>query len=118
MALGLSTSAYQCSKAAEVSISTTGSNMQLYQRNISLQPNTQYTLSFAAKSNTGHDLRAYLHEHTSGSTNYGISGQTFNLTSSGSFSPIASPHRPMPIPVMRACALVSGQCHQWRHVLD
>jgi len=58
-----------------------GNNIQLYQANINAEPNTNYELSFAAKSNTGCDLKADLLKHTELYDNYGLS-QEFNLTSS------------------------------------
>jgi hypothetical protein len=56
-----------------------GTNIQLYQMGLSLDPNTDYQLSFAAYSNTGRDLSVSLMKHGSPFTNYGISKQAFNL---------------------------------------
>ena len=47
---------FEGSKTGRVSITTPGTNVQLYQINVPLDPNTDYTLTFAAYSNTGHDL--------------------------------------------------------------
>ena len=69
------------SYAAKLSIPTQGSNVQFYQANVALEPNTNYSLSFAAYSNTGNDLRVDLLKHTELYDNYGLS-QEFNLTSS------------------------------------
>lgn len=44
---------YHCSNSARITIDEAGSNVQLYQRGIELQPNSQYQLRFAAKSSTG-----------------------------------------------------------------
>ncbi len=74
--------AYQCEKAAQVSLITVSSNMQLYQRNFLLKANTNYRLSFAATSNTGDDVVVYLHRHTAPYTKYGINGLRFDLTQS------------------------------------
>lgn len=79
--------AYEGASAAKVSITTQGSNVQLYQKGISLEPNTQYKLSFAAFSNTGHDLEVKLHKHGAPYINYGLdttvnlgkTWKTFNL---------------------------------------
>ena len=49
---------------------------------MSLEPNTDYELSFAAYSNTGHDLRVFLHKNTSPYTNYGLANYLVNLTTS------------------------------------
>ncbi len=70
--------------AGHVSISQAGSNVQVQQANLVLEPNTLYQLSFKAYSNTGHDLSVFLHKHTSPYTNYGLSNKVFKLTSSWS----------------------------------
>ncbi len=72
--------AYQCNLSARFAFSGSSNNMQLYQTGFALQPNTDYVLSFAATSNTGHDLSVYLQKHTSPYTNFGVSA-TVNLTS-------------------------------------
>lgn len=76
-----SSDAYKGSNSAQISISQQGSNVQLYQFNISLEPDTRYSLSFTAKSNTGHNLSVYVHEHDDDYTNYGLSNYVANLTS-------------------------------------
>ncbi len=70
--------------AGHVVINSPGSNVQLYQTGFPLEANTQYTLTFKAYSNTGHDLSIVLHKHTSPYTNYGLLDHTFNLTTSWS----------------------------------
>ena len=45
-----------------------------------LEPNTVYTLSFRAYSNTGHDLAVSLQKHGSPYTNYGLSDSVADLT--------------------------------------
>ena len=80
--ISLAGPAFQCDNAARLSFEKTGSNMQLYQTDFLLKANTQYRLSFAAYSNTGHDLRLYLQRHSSPYTSYGLNNETFNLTSS------------------------------------
>lgn len=60
---------------------TGGTNIQLYQKGISLEPKTRYRLSFAAYSTTGHDLKVKLIKHVSPYTGYGLD-QTFNLGTS------------------------------------
>ena len=66
--------------AARVGITTQGSNVQLYQSGLSLEPNTQYTLTFKAYSNTGHDVAVSVLKHVSPYTSYGLSKQVFDLT--------------------------------------
>lgn len=78
----LGSPAYEGTSAAKVGITTPGTNVQLYQTGISLEANTAYTLSFAARSNTGHDVSVVIHQHGSPYTNYGLSDFVANLTSS------------------------------------
>ena len=66
---------------AQVAISSTGSNIQLYQSGISLQAGVQYVLRFDAKSDNGQDMAIYLHKHGSPYNSYGLYGQVANLTS-------------------------------------
>lgn len=66
--------------AMQVSVTTEGTNVQLYQYGITLQPNTSYQLSFDAYSSTGHDVAVSVSRHVSPYTNYGLNGQVFNLT--------------------------------------
>ncbi len=59
--------------AAEVIIaSPAGTNRQLYQTGMVLEPLTRYRLSFSAYSTTGHDLAVVLQRHTSPFTIYGL----------------------------------------------
>ena len=74
------TDPYQGNYAAEVQIDQQGSNVQLYQKDITLEPNTVYELSFAAYSTNGNDLSVVVHEHDDDFTNYGLN-RTFNLSS-------------------------------------
>jgi hypothetical protein len=59
-------------------------NIQVYQNGVTLEPNTRYRLSFAAYSNTGHDLSVSILKHGSPSTNYGLSNYVANLGTSWS----------------------------------
>jgi len=79
--LGLTGDAYECTQAGQLQFSGSGSNMQLFQTGIALQPNTRYRLSFAATSNSGHDLGVYLHKHTAGYNSYGLDVENVDLTS-------------------------------------
>ncbi|MCD4810945.1 MAG: Ig-like domain-containing protein, partial [Methanosarcinales archaeon] len=84
---------YEENNAARLALSSGGSNIQLYQEGITLEPNTRYRLSFAAYSTTGHDVTVRLLKHVSPYTAYapdftanlGTSWQTFTteFTSSG-----------------------------------
>jgi hypothetical protein len=76
----LSSDRYECDQAFEASIYSEGSNVQLYQAGLYLQPNTPYQLRLAAKSTDGRDVRLYLHKHGSPYTNYGLNGLTLDLT--------------------------------------
>ena len=72
--------AYEGSAAACVTTDTGGTNIQLYQANLSLEPNTNYQLTFAAKSNTGHDFKVSMLKHVAPYTNYGLAYHNINLT--------------------------------------
>ncbi|CAG1004976.1 hypothetical protein METP3_03668 [Methanosarcinales archaeon] len=72
---------YEGSKSGNVVLYTGSTNIQLYQKGISLEPKTPYRLSFAAYSTTGHDLKVKLIKHVSPFTRYGLD-QTFNLSAS------------------------------------
>jgi hypothetical protein len=79
---GATRSGYEGGNAAEVSILGAGSNVQLFQYDVSLRPNTDYRLEFAARSNTGHDMEVRIHKHDSPYTDYwGLGYQRYDLTS-------------------------------------
>jgi len=61
------------SKTAAVQKAGSGSNIQLYQLNIDLQPNTNYRLSFDAKKTGGSGFSVFIHKHTEPYTPYGLS---------------------------------------------
>ena len=84
-----SSSAYEGVNAVHITLATTGTNMQFNQTNISLEPNTEYEIRFAAYSKTGHDLQLFLHKNTSPYTNYGLANQLVNLTTSWAFYTIS-----------------------------
>jgi len=73
---------YEGSNAARINIGGSGTNVQLNQAPLSLDPNTLYRLSFAAKCNTGHDVNVSLFSNQTGVPNYGLSSYAFDLTSS------------------------------------
>lgn len=66
--------------AALITVNATGSNTQLFQNGLTLEPNTEYMLSFAAYSNTGRNLRISLGKHSSPYTNYGLNRVIVDLT--------------------------------------
>jgi len=68
--------------AGHIKITAAGTNVQLYQAGLVLEPNTLYTLSFNAYSNTGHDLSVSLQQNVSPYTNYGLVSSVANLTNS------------------------------------
>jgi hypothetical protein len=74
------TNPYECLRSAEIAIQARGSNVQLFQPGITLQPDTTYRLSLAARSSTGRDVQLFLHRHTSPNTNYGLNNVTLDLT--------------------------------------
>lgn len=80
--LSASTPAYSGTNSAKATVNNSSSNIQLYQVGLSLQPNTQYRLSFAAYATAGRNLRVVLHEHDQDYTNYGINNQTLDLGNS------------------------------------
>lgn len=70
------------SRAGRVTIATPGTNVQLYQSGIRLEANTSYTLRFSAYSTSGNDVSLHLHKQNSPFTNYGVSNEVLDLTSS------------------------------------
>lgn len=80
--------------AARLTLNSGGTNIQLYQTGMILEPKTRYRLSFSAYSTTGHDIIVRLFKHGSPYTSYapnfkaylGTSWQTFTteFTSTGS----------------------------------
>ena len=69
-------------KAAHITITTAGTNVQLHQYGLTLEANTKYRLSFKAYCNTGHDVSISLQKHGSPYTNYGLLWRVFDLTGS------------------------------------
>ena len=78
-AMAVVTSAFECDHALQVTLNRAGKNVQLYQHNLALQPDTDYQLEFAAKSSRGQDLAVYLHDHVSGK-NYGLADYQVDVT--------------------------------------
>ena len=65
-------SGFEGNNAVKLVLDSGGSNIQLYQTDVILEPNTQYRLSFAAYSTTGHDLTVNLINHEPPYTSYGL----------------------------------------------
>jgi len=65
-------SVYSGAMAAHIHLRQEGSNVQLYQTNITLEPNQRYRLHFAAKSSDGQNMAVYIHKHEAPYTNYGL----------------------------------------------
>ncbi len=74
-------SAYQGSKSGKVSITTVGSNMQLYQTGFTLKPGRKYKVEFYAKSGTGSDVLVSVLKNSSPYTNFGLE-KTSDLSTS------------------------------------
>ncbi len=68
------------SSAADILITSAGTNTQLYQYNITLEPKTAYELTFAAYSNTGDVFDVSIGDHDPPYTNYGLGSQVVNVT--------------------------------------
>jgi hypothetical protein len=66
--------------AGHVAIAQPGSNVQLLQPDLILEPNTSYKLSFNAYSNTGHDLSVSLFKQSPPYTSYGLLDYVCDLT--------------------------------------
>ena len=76
------TDPYDGAKNARVTITRSGSNVQLYQPGIAVgAPPYTYELRLAARSSGGEDVALYLQKHTPPYTNYGLSGVVLDLTS-------------------------------------
>ncbi|CAG1001622.1 hypothetical protein METP3_03359 [Methanosarcinales archaeon] len=74
------TPGYEGNLSARIVLSKIGTNMQLYQSAINLEPNTRYKLSFFGKSSYGHDIRVKLIKSSTPYTLYGLDYQE-NLNS-------------------------------------
>ena len=81
MRLRSSRPGYEGAQAGLITTNTGGTNIQLYQYGLQLEPNTDYQLSFAAYSSTGHDLRVSLCKHVSPYTQLWSNKARADLTS-------------------------------------
>ncbi len=73
---------YTGARAARINISQAGSNVQLYQTNVPLDPCSNYRLSFTAQSNSGDDVDVVVFKHDSPYTNYGLGWSRMDLRQS------------------------------------
>ncbi|CAG0949507.1 hypothetical protein METP3_00119 [Methanosarcinales archaeon] len=62
----------EVTKSGKIVLANSASNIQLFQEDVALEPNTLYRLSFDAYSNTGHDMDVRLIKDVSPYTNYGL----------------------------------------------
>ncbi len=74
------TPAYECQSSARVVLEKVGDNVQFNQSGFKLKNNTYYRITFAAYSNTGHDLKLFVHRNSAPYTNYETGGHEFNLS--------------------------------------
>lgn len=78
---------YEGNNSAQVALASENSNIQLYQKGITFEPNSRYKLSFSAFSKSGNDMTVRLVQHVSPYDNYGLiftpdlseSWQTFTM---------------------------------------
>lgn len=73
---------YNETKTAEITISDSSTNIQLFQSGLILEPNTKYRLEFTARSKFENDLSVILHKHDTPYINYGLANYVVNLTAS------------------------------------
>ena len=78
----INSGAFHCDRAAKVTIQQPGTNVQLNQNGIALDPNSEYRLTFAAKSSSGRDVSLFLHKDTANYSSYGLKNAQANLTTS------------------------------------
>ncbi len=73
----------QAGAAGQFTTTSRTARAQLFQTNITLQPNTTYELSFWARSSDGKNVRVTLAQQVAPRTNYGLKNKTFDLTTEG-----------------------------------
>jgi hypothetical protein len=73
----------QAGSAAQLTTLKKSGRAQFMQNGITLQPNTTYEFSFWAQSNNGANLQVALLQQTSPYTNYGMTTQNFDVTTTG-----------------------------------
>jgi cysteine-rich repeat protein len=57
---------------ARVAVTTAGGNVQLYQKGIDLEPETEYEVAFRARHTAGGGVKLRMHRHTSPHTSFGL----------------------------------------------
>ncbi|MFO7664488.1 MAG: carbohydrate binding domain-containing protein [Chloroflexota bacterium] len=70
---------WTCGRFDRVTITRTGSNIQLFQPSLAIQKDQQYTLRFDARADSSRAIKVFLHLNKSPNTNLGLS-QTAKLT--------------------------------------
>ena len=74
------TPGFEGARAGRITITTAGTNVQLFQSSRTLIAGRRYRLTFSAYSNTGHDISVSMLKQVSPYTNYGLNAVVFNLT--------------------------------------
>jgi hypothetical protein len=67
-----SSSAYEGSLSGQVTVTTAGTNMQLYQSGFTLEPNASYRLRFRSRASASRSVEIILQKHTSPYTGFGL----------------------------------------------
>ncbi len=73
----------QAGAAGQFMTTSRSAKAQLFQTNLTLQPNTTYELSFWARSSNGKNVRVTLAQQVAPRTNYGLKNKMFDLTTQG-----------------------------------
>ncbi|KAA3665044.1 MAG: hypothetical protein DWQ04_02605, partial [Chloroflexi bacterium] len=69
-----------CDSTARLDISAPGENVQFYQQEIALEPNTTYLFAFIGKSSSGNDLALNLHKHDPNYDSYGLQDYQIDMS--------------------------------------
>ena len=77
---GVSSPGYDNPSCGKATISQQGTNVQLYQAGLPLEPDTVYILTFSAYSNTGHAMDVALFKDQPPYVNYGLAPHRADLT--------------------------------------
>jgi endo-beta-N-acetylglucosaminidase D len=71
---------WSCGRFDQVTINSTGSNIQLFQPGLPVVSNQRYTLRFNARADSSRTIKMFLHLNKTPNTNLGLN-QVVNLTS-------------------------------------
>jgi hypothetical protein len=80
-ALDVDTPGRDSRHAARIAVAAAGTNVQLFQSGITLEPGVLYRLTFEGYSTTGHDVMVSLHRHGGNGESFGLSERTIDLGS-------------------------------------